>query len=78
MAVQGVGRRELSHLQALQPPPPQVELLFLEAEARAKAIFVFLSGSFDVAEFDFDFLAYRSCAGCAHACSPAQNPHARC
>ena len=63
MAVQGVGRRELRHLQALQPPPPQVEQLILEAEVRADIIFVFFPRTFGVAEFDIDFLAYRSCAG---------------
>ena len=62
MAVQGVGRRELRHFEALQPPPSQVELLFLEAEARAEIFFVFLTGTFDVVEFDFDFLAYTGAA----------------
>ena len=69
MAVQGVGRRELRHFEALQPPPSQVELLFLEAEARAEIIFVFLTGTFDVARFDFDFLA---CASCVGASPPSQ------
>ena len=56
-------RRELRLIPALHPPSPQVELLFSEAEARAKTIFVIFTGTFDVAEFDFDYLSYRSCAG---------------
>ena len=74
MAVQGVGRRELRHFEALQPPPSQVELLFLEVEARAKIIFVIFAGTFDVAEFDFDFLV---CASCAGTRTPAPLPITR-
>ena len=67
-------RRELRILPALHPPSPQVELLFLEVEARAKIIFVIFAGTFDVAEFDFDFLV---CASCAGACPPAALPLTR-